>query len=127
MGLTRRDAFATVVTGLAVLVYAANHEAWNSWLVGSSTRWAAVVVTVLGVVDCALGSGGEEMEKGAKAGAVVWLLAAVGTAALAFAIWAIVTASQTALALLVLSMVVLWAVATVRHASRSPRRPVAIS
>lgn len=125
MGLTRRDALATVVTALAVLVYVANHQAWNVSLVGSSTRWAAVVVMLLGMVGCRLGAADEEMAKGKETGRLIWLLSAVGTAALVFAIWAIVTASQTALALLVLSMVMLWAAATVRHASHATHRPIA--
>jgi hypothetical protein len=112
MTLTRKDAAATVLTALAVLAFVATHEAWNVWLIGSSHRWAAGAITVLGMMSCSLGSAGAEMGKHPA----TRLLAVVGTAVLVFAVWAIATGSLTALALLVVADIVLWGGATLRHA-----------
>jgi hypothetical protein len=32
-----------------VLVFLATHEGWNVWLIGDSHRWAAGVISVLGI------------------------------------------------------------------------------
>ena len=124
MTLTRKDALATVLTGVAVLVFFAAHEGWNVWLVGSSNRWAAVAITLLGAVTCGLGSAGDEMSKGAKMDGSVKVLSAVGAASAVFAIWAILTGSLTALSLLVVCTVVLWAGSTLRHAWHPTHGPI---
>ena len=116
MALTRKDALATVFTLLAVLVFAAAHESWNVPLVGSSIRWAAAAILLLGVATCSLGSTGDEMSKGARMSTQTKFLATVGVAALVLAIWAIVTGSLTALSLLTVCFGLLWAGSTLRHA-----------
>jgi hypothetical protein len=116
MSLTWKDGVATLLTGLAVLVFFAAHESWDVPLVGSSYRWAAVAVTLLGAATCALGSASAELASGREASTSVKLLSAVGALAGVLAIVAIATGSLTALSLLVLGIVVLWAGATLRHA-----------
>jgi hypothetical protein len=120
MTLTRKDAAATVLTALAVLVFAATHEGWNVWLVGDSHRWAAVAILLLGALTCGLGAP-DPTRGGAK------LPTALGILALGLAVLALTTGSLTALSLFVADIVLLWAVSTVRHALRGPRRPVATS
>jgi hypothetical protein len=110
MTLTRKDAAATVFTALAVLVFATTHEGWNVWLVGSSHRWAAGAILVLGMLTCATGS--------PEKSRMTTLLAALGIAAFVLAVLALVTGSLTPLSLLVADIVVLWAVSTLRHATR---------
>jgi F0F1-type ATP synthase assembly protein I len=110
--LTRKDALATLLTVAAVLVFAANRAGWNVWLVGTSNRWAAGAVFLLGMATCTLGRAATDELKDAE----TKLLAAIGVLALAFAVWAVSTASATALTLLVASNVALWAGATLRHA-----------
>src|SRR6516165_9070533 len=56
MMLTRKDAVATGLTGLAVFTYLATHEAWNVPLIGDSHRWAAAVILVLGIGACSVGA-----------------------------------------------------------------------
>ena len=56
MKLNRKDAAATALTVLAVAVFAATHEGWGVWLIGDSHRWAAGVITILGVAACSLGT-----------------------------------------------------------------------
>jgi predicted membrane channel-forming protein YqfA (hemolysin III family) len=110
--LTWKDAAATTFTALAVLTFAATHQGWNVWLVGSSHRWAAGVILVLGAAACAQGSRAERGQ--------TWFFAALGALALALAIAALWTASLTPLSLLVASIVVLWAAATLRHVAHRP-------
>ena len=116
MTLTRKDVAGAVFTILAVLVFAASHESWNVWLVGDSHRWAAGVISVLGIATCALGSPGQ--------GIATKLLAVLGAAALVLAVLAIATVSLTPLSLLIADIVVLWAASTWRHARQMPHSPL---
>jgi hypothetical protein len=106
MTLTRKDAVATGLVGLAVLAFLATHEAWNVPLIGDSHRWAAAVILGLGIGACSVGA--------QRVNSVLFSI--LGGTAFALAVLAIVTGSLTPLSLLVADMVVMWAVATVRHA-----------
>ncbi|HVN62808.1 MAG TPA: hypothetical protein VMT59_16270 [Gaiellaceae bacterium] len=121
MTLTWKDAAATVLTALAVLVYIAAQQSWNVWLIGSSNRWAAGVVLLLGIGACTMGTAGDEMGKHASTRA----LAAIGALSLLFGLWALVTGSLAALALLVVCTVALWAGSTLRHAWHPSQHPLA--
>ena len=112
MALTRKDLEATVLTALAVLVFAATHEGWNVWLIGGSHRWAAGAILVLGAFTCGLGSPGKD--------ATTKMLAVLGVAAGALAVLALVTGSLTVLSLLAADIVVLWAASMVRHGRHQP-------
>ena len=125
MTLTRKDAAATLLTALAVLVFVAAHESWNVWLIGSSNRWAAVAITLIGAVTCGFGSAADEMSQEGGMGPATKFLAGVGAVAGVLAIWAIASGSLTALSLLVVAIVVLWAGSTLRHASHPTHRPIA--
>ena len=120
MTLTRKDAVATGLVGLAVLAFLATHESWNVPLIGDSHRWAAAVILVLGVGACATGA-----RRVTSA-----LFSVLGGAALVFGVLALITGSLTALSLLAADIVVMWAIATVRHAQATrqrhspPRRPI---
>ena len=107
--LIRKDVAATALTVATVLVFAATHEEWNVWLVGSSHRWAAVTISVLGVLTCALGSPGPDTASR--------LLSVLGVLAGVVAVAAIATGSLAMVSFLVLDAVALWALATARHAS----------
>lgn len=119
--LTRRDAAATLFTVLAVLVFAAAHRGWGVPLVGDSNRWAAAAIGLLGLGACTQGSIDDERASRALTG----LLSALGVAALALVVLALVTGSETALRLLVADVVVLWAATTLRHRLEKPRSPAA--
>ncbi len=125
MTLTRKDAAATLLTGLAVLVFLAAHQSWDVWLIGSSNRWAAVAITLLGVGACALGSAADEIGEGGRMSPATRLLSVVGAVTGLVAIWAIASGSLTALSLLAVGVVVLWAGSTLRHAWHPTHRPVA--
>ena len=110
MTLTRKDAAATALTALAVLVFLATHEGWGVPLVGDSHRWAAGAVLLLGSLTCGLGSPGKDR--------ATKVLVVLGVMALVLAVLAVATGSLTPLSLLVVDMVALWAVSTLRHAGR---------
>jgi hypothetical protein len=113
MTFTRKDAAATVLTALAVLVFVATHEGWNFWLVGESHRSAAAVIFVLGALTCGQGS--------PDRGIATKLCAVLGVIALALGVTAVATGSLTTLSLLVTDIVVLWGVSTLRHVVHEPR------
>lgn len=115
MWLSRKDFSATFLTALAVLAFLATHEGWNVWLIGDSHRWAAGAIFALGALTCGLGSPSKD--------ALTKVLAVLGTLALGLAILAVVTGSLTALSLLVVDIVLLWALSTVRHAVHVPHQP----
>ena len=115
MILTRKDVVATGLTGLAVFVFVATHEAWNVPLVGDSHRWAAAVIMALGIGACSVGA------KRVNSA----LFGVLGAVAFVFGLLALVTGWLTALSLLVADMVVMWALTTFRHAKCTPGQPVA--
>jgi hypothetical protein len=115
MTLTRKDAVATSLVGLAVLAFLATHETWNVPLIGDSHRWAAAVILVLGVGACAAGA----------RRVTSTLFSVLGGTAFVLGVLALITGSLTALSLLVADMVVMWAITTVRHAHAPPGRPIA--
>ncbi len=115
MTLGRKDAVATALTALAVLAFVAAHQGWGVPLIGDSHRWAAGAISLLGIASCAMGSPGKGV--GAR------LLATLGTAALVLAVLALATGSLTPLSLLVADMVLLWALATLRHVHETPGEP----
>jgi hypothetical protein len=104
-----------MIRNLAVLAFLATHEAWNVPLIGDSHRWAAAVILVLGVGACTAGA----------RRVTSTLYSVLGGAAFVFGVLALITGSLTLLSLLVADIVVMWAVATVRHAHSPPGRPIA--
>jgi hypothetical protein len=115
MTLTRKDAIATSLTGLAVLAFLATHEAWNVPLIGDSHRWAAAVIMVVGVGACAAGAKRVNSQ----------LFSILGGTAFVLGVIALATGSMTPLSLLVADMVVMWALTTLRHAHSPRERPIA--
>lgn len=108
MTLTRKDAAATLLTVLSVLVYAAARQGWGVPLVGDSRRWAAAAILVLGIATCSLG-------RHATGGRTTIALSLLGVATLLFAVLSIATDASLWLALLTLATVGLWLASTLRH------------
>jgi hypothetical protein len=71
------------------------------------------------VLTCGLGSPDREY------GGTTKLLATLGTIALGLAVLSVVTGSLTALSLLLVDIVVVWAASTLRSALHGPHEPVA--
>ncbi|MGZ5349815.1 MAG: hypothetical protein ACXWZU_06340 [Actinomycetota bacterium] len=125
MRLTWRDGMATLFVGAALVLFAL----WRSdtAMTETSTRAMAVMVFALGWFACT--SDAKRMASAYTPGAGDHLpmgytvpASLLGLVALVAGIWAIVAASETMLAVLVGAMVILWLMATVRHAvGASPR------
>ena len=111
MSLTRKDATSAVLAVLVALVYLANTHDWGVPLLASN-RWAAGAVGLLGMVTCMRGRGFDE---GARLS--MGILSALGVATLGLLVAALWTGAPGALGLLVLGTLLLWALATLRHAA----------
>jgi hypothetical protein len=98
MATHRKDAAATLLTALVVLVFLTT---WHGTL---SNRWGALAITLVGLGTCALGS--------SKAVTSMALGALAGVLAIA----ALITGSFAVLAALVAVDVLLWATSLARHA-----------
>lgn len=115
--LGRKDVAAAALTALVVLTFAATHQGWNVWLVGGSHRWAAGVITVLGIAGCGLGE--------PKRTTGTMILSVLGTLALALSATALLTGSLTPLSLLVVDIVLLWLASTLAHIRHDRQQPIA--
>lgn len=126
MRLTWKDALVTLFTGAIVAVYVA-FLLQAGWPLIESVRGAAGAILVLGTVGgCALGAVGNQYGKMMTAGArtLVGLATVLGVVALGAGVYALVTASTVALAVLFGATVALWATATARHAFTRPYQPM---
>lgn len=112
--LSWKDAAATATTALVVALFAASHEGRAVPLVGSSHRWAAAAIFVVGAGTCGLGD---------STGGASRLFAALGIAALALCVITIATGSLTALSLQVAVTVGMWGIATSRRVIAGRGRP----
>ena len=114
MNLTWRDGIATVFVAAAALVY-------GLWILGAvdglTLEAVAVIVLGLGFLASALAvvPGFGALIGGSKAYMAIASL--IGVVALASGVLTIVDGTDTTLAVLVLSTLVLWGLATVRHAT----------
>ncbi|VVJ21698.1 Uncharacterised protein [Amycolatopsis camponoti] len=110
-----RDAVATVPVLFTIALYVDYLADANAlWVHGA--RAMAVTALVLGLAACVLGSW-------VWTGAAKWLSAPLGTAALLFAVFTLVTGDGVTLALLVGLIAALWLVSTVRHLRTPAGRP----
>jgi hypothetical protein len=114
MNLTWRDGIATVLVAAAALVY-------GLWILGAvdglTSEAVAVIVLVLGFLASALAvvPGFGTLIHGSKA--YMATASVIGVVALVAGILTILDGTETTLAVLVLSTLVLWGLATVRHAT----------
>jgi hypothetical protein len=114
MNLTWRDGIATVLVAAAAVVY-------GLWILdmvdGLTTEAVAVIVLGLGFLASALAvvPGFATLMSGSKA--YMATASIIGVAALVGGILTIVNGTEETLAVLVLSTLVLWGLATARHAT----------
>jgi hypothetical protein len=129
MHLTRNDIRATIFVGAAIVTY----WLWQSGtaFTGTSTRVLAVAVFALGWLGCT--SDTKRMAAIFTPGAVgrpsttyIVVASMVGAIALVSGIWAIVAASETALAILISSMAILWVMTTISHETSEDRIPMSV-
>lgn len=121
MKVTYRDAITTVLAALVVAVTLAVTEGW-AWPMLGSTRAGIVAVGILGVAMCSIGTRSEDMatrdafvhHPGMIVGSVL------GTVALVLLIAGLIAGTEALLIILAADLVLLWAVATIRHAATRP-------
>jgi hypothetical protein len=116
MRISLRDVLATIFVGVAVLIWAAwALEAPFLWLDAVPAIAAAILVLGVAASLSAVVPGFDELIHGS----LVYLAvaSALGVLALLAAVWAIINSEPAALAGLVASTVLLWAVSTMRHIS----------
>jgi len=124
MKLTYRDAITTALTTLVVAVTLAVIQGWD-WPMLGSPRAGIIAVGILGVAMCSIGTRSEDMAtKNAfvhHPGMIVG--SALGAVTLVLLIAGLISGTETLLIGITAVMVLLWAVATIRHAA-TPTAPV---
>jgi hypothetical protein len=125
MRLTWKDVVTTVCAAAIVAVYAAYLQGTEVAFI-SGVRWVAGTVLVLGMVGgCGLSAADVyEQPRSTVRRAYLVVATSLGVTALVAGVIALITASGTALAVLVAATVALWLIATVRHAWPRATRPV---
>jgi len=121
MKLTYRDAITTALAGLVVAVTLAVTQGW-SWPMFGSPRTGILAVGILGVAMCSIGTRSEDMatkgeflhHPGMVFGSVL------GGVTLVLLIAGLIAGTEGLLIVIAGALVLLWAVATIRHAA-TPR------
>lgn len=110
MALSWKDAATTTLAAGAGLLAYAKYQNWQSWLTGP--RLGVIVLGVIGIMMCALGAG-EPMPSGSP-----WSigLSIMGGLALVLIIAGLITGSKLVFFALAADILVLWFLATLRHA-----------
>ena len=121
MKLTFRDATTTALAALVVAATVAVTQGW-AWPMLGSTRAGIVAVGILGVAMCSIGTRTEDM---ATKEAFVHhpgmiLGSALGAVALVLLIAGLIVGTEALLVALASVLVLLWAIATIRHAATHP-------
>ena len=121
MKLSYKDAITTVLAALVVAVMLAVTEGW-AWPMLGSTRAGIVAVGILGVAMCSIGTRSEDMATRNAfvnhPGMIVG--SALGAVALVLLIAGLIAGSEALLVALASVLLLLWAVATIRHAATRP-------
>jgi hypothetical protein len=124
MKLTYRDAITTVLASLVVAVTLAVTQGW-AWPLLGNPRAGIVAVAILGIAMCSIGTRSEDM---ATMEAFVHhpgmiVASALGAVALLLLIAGLIVGTETMLIPISGLLVLLWAVATIRHAA-TPTAPI---
>jgi hypothetical protein len=112
VSLPKRDLFATLLVGVSLVVYVA-------WAVGiavpGEVAGVALAVLLLGVVASvsAVVPAFAELVHGSRL--YLGTASALGLAALVAGLWAVVAGEPTAVTVLVVATILLWAMSTMRH------------
>ena len=124
MKLTDRDGITTVLATLVVAVTLAVTQGW-AWPLLGSPRAGIVGVGILGIAMCSIGTRSEDMATKEAfvhhPGMIVG--SALGAVALLLLIAGLIVGTETMLITISGVLVLLWAVATIRHAA-TPTAPI---
>ena len=118
MRLTWRDGVSTVLVGACGLIFLAVTDEWG-WPLLSDFQAGAAALLVVGLAACIVG--GSNMTTFDTGDPMVIGASTVGFFALAVGIYGIISGSETAFAILAVTIAVLWAVGTIHHALEDER------
>ena len=116
MGLTRKDGFAALLAGLAVLVLLAVTQTWGGWLFYGSYRLGIVCLAIVG-----LAAHGFALTARRPPDSLMTLSTLLGVVAVAVVIGGLIVSSEILFLVMAADVLTLWAVATLRHLA-APRR-----
>ena len=119
MRLTWRDGASALLVGACGLIFLAVSDGWG-WPLLGGYRAGAAALLVVGLAACAVG--GSNMTTFDTRDAMVLGATTIGFFAFAVAIWGIATGSEAAFAILLVTTVMLWVVATIHHAIEGERQ-----
>jgi hypothetical protein len=124
MRLTWRDGVSALLVGACGLIFLAVSDGWG-WPLPGGYRAGAAALLVVGLAACIVG--GSNMTSFDTGDAMVLGATTMGFFAFAVGIWGILTGSETAFAILMVTIVMLWIVATIHHSLAGERHhhPVA--
>ena len=112
MRLTWRDGVSALLVGACGLIFLAVSDGWG-WPMLGGYRAGAAALLVVGLAACIVG--GSNMTTFDTRDSMVLGATTMGFFAFAVGIWGIVTGSETAFAILLVTIVTLWIVATIHH------------
>jgi hypothetical protein len=112
MRLTWRDGVSALLVGACGLIFLAVSDGWG-WPMLGGYRAGAAALLVVGLAACIVG--GSNMTTFDTRDAMVIGATTMGSFAFAVGIWGLVTGSETAFAILLVTIVMLWIVATIHH------------
>jgi hypothetical protein len=113
MRLTWRDAAATVLGGVALMLFLAVTGGWG-WPLLGSTRMGVLALGMVGLAMCI--AGGDPTVAGTAKSPASVVATALGGLAMALVIAGVISGSRSVLVALGLDMVALWLLTTTRHA-----------
>jgi hypothetical protein len=108
MSLSWKDVVTTVLAGVTGALVFVRLQGWHSWLM--SPRWGILVLGILGVVMCAAGA------SGVRPGSWATGLSVLGALSLVIMALGLITGQVVFFYALAADMLVLWLLATLRHA-----------
>jgi hypothetical protein len=123
MRITWRDGATTLLAALVALIFAAYTLGWSVPIVDDA-RGAILAIGLIGLGMCIVGASPSSMTS--KSGYTA-LMSALGVAALLLVIVGVVTGWPVVVALIAINTVVMYAIATTRHAVTGPMAPSASS
>ncbi|MDH5223938.1 MAG: hypothetical protein OEW66_10490 [Actinomycetota bacterium] len=118
MRVTFRDGVTTILAGVVVAIALAVTEGWG-WPMLGSTRAGIIALGLVGIAMCSIGTRAEDMATGRKLlehpGMIVGSV--LGAVALGVLIVGIFVDTEAMLVALAVVLLLLWFVATTRHAA----------
>lgn len=117
MGLTVKDLYSTVLAVIPAGMLYAKSRGIELPLIGDSTRWAVLILAVVGIIMCTTTPLGERMaEPGIWSNPWITVAGILGAVCLVLILVGLITGHKLTLTLLASAILILWVITTLRHA-----------